>query len=345
MAELVELDGGTMQVWIIGDDGALAERLSRYLTVELRAGLPSEPGDHAIVVVGQPVPDEAFVRASAIVLVEPALQERDRVTRMLAAQMRPRLEVVANVSAVLRAERTWALILSLAFRIPHAAGGLSSSSPSTSDLVTHNPAGGSWLDLERPVPLFGRTIGFVGFSPMGWKMAELAGQYGMRPVYWAGPLLRELQVEIEGAALLSGAVESSFDDLLATSDIIVLDVCFSDATTRLIDAAELALMRPGALLVNTAHGRAIDEGALILALRAGRLGGVVLDRFNYEPLPSDSPLRGVERALLTPGIAVPSHDEVQERVAAHIASILGPTDGPQAVTRRVRHIRRRRAMS
>lgn len=324
-----------MQVWVVGDEsGELGSELARHLNVDVQAGRPDGPGNHIVVAAGRPVSEETLSLAHMIVLVEPDLVERDRVTRLLSGDSRPRLEVVANVAAGIRAERSWALVLSMAVGVQRAARAFAIQPVPQSDLVTGSPEGGSWVDVEHPTSLFGRTIGFVGFSPMGWRMAELAAQFGMRSIYWAEP--GASQIEIEGAALGAGATETAFDDLLASSDIIVLDVNYSDSTLRLIDSPELALMRPGAMLVNTAHGRAIDEGALIQSLRDGRLGAVALDRFNYEPLPNDSPLRGVDRTLLTPGISVPTAEDTLERTAAVIASALG-------TTRRVRHVRRRRS--
>lgn len=337
-------EDGVMQVWLVGDtNGQLALRLARHLSVEVHAGVPNSEGEHIVIVSGQPASDEALASAFSIVLVEPELAEKDRVTRLLAGQGQPRLEILTNVGAGIRAERSWSLVLSMAARIPEATTALAAQSITHSDLVTGNPSGESWLDLERPVSLFGGTIGFVGFTPMGWRMAELAAQLGMKPVYWPEPESRAMQIESEGAALRSGATEVGFADLLAMSDVIVLDVCYSDSSVRLIDSPELALMLPGAMLVNTAHGRAIDEGALIQALRDGRLGGVALDRFNYEPLPDDSPLRGFERALLTPGIAVPTDAEILDRTTVEVARTLSSSDAGPLSLRRVRHIRRRRA--
>ncbi len=333
-----------MQVWLVGDpNGQLAVRLTRHLSVEVRTGLPEEAGEHVVIVSGQPASDEALALARTIVLIEPELAEQDRVTRLLAGQSQPRLEIVSNIASGIRAERSWSLLLSLATRIPAAIKALATESSPRSDLVTGSAQGGSWLDLERPVSLFGHTIGFVGFTPVGWKMAEFAAQFRIRTVYWPEPEARATQFESEGAALRSGATKVDFDDLLAMSDIIVLDVCYSNRTTRLIDSPELALMRPDALLVNTAHGRAIDEGALLQALRDRRLGGAALDRFNYEPLPDDSPLRGFERVLLTPGIAVPTDTEVLDRTAVEVASILSLPDASSFAPRRVRHVRRRHA--
>jgi phosphoglycerate dehydrogenase-like enzyme len=202
-----------MQLWVVGDEqGKLGLQLARHLAIEVQSGAPDSVGNH-IVVVSQPAPEEVIKRARTLVLVEPELEDRDRLTRLLSGTDRPHLEIVANVGAGIRAERSWALLLAMAAGIPHAASALSTHPVPRSDLVTGSPPGGSWIDLDRPRSLFGHTIGFVGFSPMGWKMAELAAQVGMRPIYWPEP--GSSHIEIEGAALRSGAAESAFDVLLA----------------------------------------------------------------------------------------------------------------------------------
>lgn len=332
-----------MQVWLDEEvDGQLGVWLERYLAVELRSGLPDKPGEHVVIVSGCPVNEDALNNGRAVILVEPEQDESDRVIRLLAGSERPRLDIVSHVAPRMRAERTWSLVLALANRVPLAARQMRAGPVSRSDLTAADPSGGSWLDLERAIPLFGRTIAFIGFTPMAWTVADLAAQQGMFPIYWVDPGQDDSRVDTEGAALRSGAREVHFDHLFEGADVIVLDVPFSEESLRLIDTPELALMRPDALLVNAAHGRAIDEGALLQALRDGRLGGVALDRFNYEPLPDDSPLRDVERVLLTPGIVPPTVDEILERTAAEVAGLIGPDADRLALSRRVRHVRRRR---
>jgi (S)-sulfolactate dehydrogenase len=100
-----------------------------------------------------------------------------------------------------------------------------------------------------------------------------------------------------------GVRRSPLDELLATSDAVSLHVPLTPDTRNLIDAAALGRMRGGAVLVNAARGSVVDEAALAVALRAGRLGGAMLDVFETEPLPAGSVLEAVPNLILTPHIA------------------------------------------
>jgi D-3-phosphoglycerate dehydrogenase len=90
------------------------------------------------------------------------------------------------------------------------------------------------------------------------------------------------------------------DDVLRLSDVVSVHVKLTPESRGLLGARELGLMKPGALLVNTARGAIVDTAALVAALRAGRLGGAGLDVFDQEPLPADHPLLGCEQVVLTP---------------------------------------------
>jgi D-3-phosphoglycerate dehydrogenase len=93
------------------------------------------------------------------------------------------------------------------------------------------------------------------------------------------------------------------DELLATSDVLVVVVALGDETRGLLGADRLRLLPRGAVLVNAARGGIVDEAALLPMLDDGRLLGVALDVFETEPLPADSPLRTHERVLLSPHVA------------------------------------------
>jgi D-3-phosphoglycerate dehydrogenase len=109
----------------------------------------------------------------------------------------------------------------------------------------------------------------------------------------------------------------SIDALLRASDVITLHVALTDETHHLIDADRLKLMKPTAVLINTARGELVDESALADAVKEKRIGGAAIDVFAVEPLPADSPLRGLDRVILTPHLAA-STAEAQERVAMEI---------------------------
>ena len=95
---------------------------------------------------------------------------------------------------------------------------------------------------------------------------------------------------------------ATLPELLRAADVVSLHVGLNDQTRGLIGARELALMKPDAILVNTARGPVVDEAALIAALRERRIAGAGLDVFDMEPLPSDHPLRALDNVLATPHV-------------------------------------------
>ena len=115
----------------------------------------------------------------------------------------------------------------------------------------------------------------------------------MDVVAWSEHLTAERAAEV-GVHLVSKA------DLLATSDVVSIHLVLSKRTRGLLGAAELATMKPTALLVNTSRGPIVDHDALVDALRAGTIAGAGLDVFDVEPLPVDDPLRGLANTVLTP---------------------------------------------
>ena len=154
-------------------------------------------------------------------------------------------------------------------------------------------AGGtSPLPDYRGGELAGRTLGLVGLGHIGRAVAARAQAFGLRLLGWS---YRPIQVP--------GVTPVSLPQLFTESDIVSLHVPLTDDTRQLIDAAALAQMKPGALLINTARGGLIDEAALVRALQRGTLSGACLDVFAEEPLPADSPLRQLDNVILTPHTA------------------------------------------
>lgn len=154
--------------------------------------------------------------------------------------------------------------------------------------------------------LAGRTLGVVGVGRIGAAVARLGKALGMTVLGVkrtpAGVAPAELGCdELYGPDGL-GAV-------LPRSQFLVLVTPHTGETERLLGAAELALLPAGAVLVNIGRGALVDEGALVAALRAGRLGGAALDVFAAEPLPPDSPLWGLPNVLISPHSASTSDRE------------------------------------
>ncbi|KIQ10376.1 2-hydroxyacid dehydrogenase, partial [Rhodococcus sp. MEB064] len=153
--------------------------------------------------------------------------------------------------------------------------------------------------------LGGRTLGLVGFGNIARIVADIARGFGMRLTV-ADPFVDDSVVTAAGATLVS------FDDLVATSDVISLHVPLTDDTAHLVDADVLRRMRQGAILVNTSRGGLIDESALLDALTDGHLGGAALDVLSGESIDMKNPLpytalsdhnAGLDNLIITPHIA------------------------------------------
>jgi lactate dehydrogenase-like 2-hydroxyacid dehydrogenase len=143
------------------------------------------------------------------------------------------------------------------------------------------------LDLSA-----GATLGIVGYGRIGRAVARRARGFGMRLL--ATPTRSPLPPEDA-----DGVTFVELDELLTSSDVLTLHCPLTDATRHLIDDAALARMKSGALLVNTARGPIVDTGALLRALREGRIGGAALDVFEDEPA-VDPQLLELEQVVLTP---------------------------------------------
>lgn len=144
--------------------------------------------------------------------------------------------------------------------------------------------------------LIGRTVGIVGLGSTGRELAVRAQAFGMRVLGY-----RRQAVDVPGVDHLYAAERGdTLDELLQTSDFVVLATPLSDATRHLIGSRELALMKPSAVLVNMARGGVVDEAALIETMRRGGIAGAGLDVFEREPLPADSPLWDLPNVAITP---------------------------------------------
>jgi (S)-sulfolactate dehydrogenase len=183
-------------------------------------------------------------------------------------------------------------------------------------------AAGKWPrgPLSNGREVAGKALGVVGFGGIGRLTAQLARSLGMRVVAHDPQLPEDAAVWKEaGAACLPLAA------LLAGSDVVTLHVPLTAATRHLVGPAQLATMKPDAVLINTARGGVVDEAALAAALRGGRLGGAALDVFEQEPLPAGSPLAGCPNLILTPhvaGVTRESNARVSELIAGRVAAAL-----------------------
>ncbi|MTW16701.1 3-phosphoglycerate dehydrogenase [Rhodoplanes serenus] len=146
---------------------------------------------------------------------------------------------------------------------------------------------GTWKPLEG-LQLLGKTLGVVGLGGIGREVARIAAGLGMTVIAWNRTPRPEIAVP-----------QVALDELLARADVVSLNLTLSDETRGLIDARRLGLMKPGAILVNTARGALVDEAALIDALTSRRLAHAGLDVFHAEPLKADHPLARLDNVTLT----------------------------------------------
>ena len=190
------------------------------------------------------------------------------------------------------ADLAWALILAVARRLPEAAAAVRDGDWRTFEVTR-------WLGTG----LAGRTLGIVGMGRIGRAVARRGEAFGMDVIH---------------TSRSSGMV---IEDLLARADVVSLHCPLTEDTRGLIDAAALARMKPGALLINTARGPIVDTQALGAALRDGTIGGAGLDVTDPEPLPADHPLLTAPNLLVLPHVGSATVEARSAMTAIAVANL------------------------
>ncbi len=162
--------------------------------------------------------------------------------------------------------------------------------------------------------LHAKTLGILGLGRVGRHVCGIARAFGMRVLAWSPRLT-------DDAARAVGAERRELDSLLRESDVVSVHLALAPESRGLLDARRLALMKPSAVLVNTARGPIVDEAALVTALAERRIAGAGLDVFDAEPLPPGHPLGRLPNAVLTPHLGWPT-DEAYEAFADAAADVL-----------------------
>jgi D-3-phosphoglycerate dehydrogenase len=160
-------------------------------------------------------------------------------------------------------------------------------------MLNANVKAGNWAVRNgyEGIELNGKRLGVVGLGNIGARVAQLGQALGMRVIYWSRSA-RDERFEYR-----------DFDALLREADVISLHVALGDSTKGMFGARELALMKPAAILVNTARGALIDQQALAIALQEGRVGAFAADVLAQQPPDPNDPLLKSERVTLTPHVA------------------------------------------
>ena len=178
-----------------------------------------------------------------------------------------------------------------------------------------------WLTPQTE--LAGKTLGIIGFGSIGKAVGRLARAFGMEVLAY------NRSQSAEGRSI---GTYVDLDTLLQKSDIVSLHCPLFPETEGIINASAIAKMKDGAMLINTARGALVDEGALVQALNTGKLRGAALDVICQEPPEADNPLLSCKNCLITPHIAwapVESRQRLLDTVVENIRAFLAGT--PQNV--------------
>jgi len=231
--------------------------------------------------------------------------------------------IVTNTPGVLTettADLTWALIMSACRRIVEA------------DRYVRE---GKWKVAWGPRMLLGRdihksTLGIIGLGRIGGAVARRATGFSMRILYHS----RTRNDQTDEIERETGAENTDLETLLKESDIVTIHVPLNDDTRDMIAAKELAMMKPGTVLVNTSRGSIVDENALYHSLKSGHLGGAGLDVFRQEPVSIQNPLLQLPNVVVTPHVGsatIATRDRMAQICAENLIAALGGTVPPYVV--------------
>ena len=204
-------------------------------------------------------------------------------------------------------ELTWALILA-----------------SARNLVAENASlrGGGWQQMVGD-DMAGRTLGLLGLGNVGGAVAKIGAAFGMKVIAWSQNFTNERAADV-------GAIRVSKDELFQQADVLSIHLVLSDRTRGLVGAAELALMKPTARLINTSRGPIVVEAGLVAALTDKRIAGAAIDVFDQEPLPRDHPFRKLPNLLATPHIGYVSRGLYERFYRDKVANIRNWLDSQAA---------------
>jgi phosphoglycerate dehydrogenase-like enzyme len=271
---------------------------------ELAAALD---GIDAALVANEPLTADVLAQASRLRVIVRTGVGYDSIDVTAAARLGITVSTLPGVNANAVAEYTLGLLLAGARRLVQSARGV---------------ARGSW-PREDGHELRGSTLGLIGYGASARAVVPLARVFGMNVV-----CTTDVPVELRDP----GVRFAGLPELLSTSDYVSVHTALTERTRGLLDEVAFKQMKPTALLVNTARGPIVDEGALVAAVRAGEIAGAALDVVREEPLPPGSPLRGVD------GIVVYSHLAGQTAEARAAAGLRGAEELVAALAGRAQFV-------
>ena len=261
------------------------------------------PAEYLLGFIG-PLPDEAWATATRLRLVQLLSAGYDRFPIERARERGVPVAINGGANAVAVAEHAVMLLLAVYRRVTQL------------DRAVRR---GEWRAGTRGDvryhELGGKRVGLLGMGQIGQEVARRLAGFGVDLCYTD---VRRLPATQEAAL---GATFLPFEQLLASVDVLSLHLPLLPETRGIIGTRALALLRPGAVLINTARGELVDEAALAAALRSGRLLGAGLDVLGQEPPPTDHPLLTLDNVVLTPHTAGPTWESWPRRFANGYANI------------------------
>ena len=169
---------------------------------------------------------------------------------------------------------------------------------------------GGWA-FQPGVPLRGKVLGIVGYGNIGKPVGSYGKALGMKVLGWSRSLT-------DAKAEADGISKADLETLLRTADVVTVHLPLTPETTGMLGAKQIAWMKPGAMLINTARAAIVDQPAMIAALRSRQLAMAGLDVFDQEPLPRDHPLLALPNVVMTPHIGYVTEQSLNGMYSAMI---------------------------
>ena len=289
----------------ISDKGVDALRSSPEISVDVNTGLKPEEllkiiGDyHGLVVRSETkVTAEVFAAAKNLKAIGRAGVGVDNIDRAAATDHGVVVMNTPSGNTISTAEHAFALMLSLARNIGQAHSSM---------------IAGRWdRKTLQGVEMCGKRLAILGMGRIGTEFAKRAQAFGMTVVAY-DPFLTTARAQSLKVELAESAAEA-----LTGADVVTLHIPLTPDTQHILNTDRIALMNPGALVVNCARGGLVDEAAAKASIDAGHLGGIALDVYEVEPPPADFPLFSSKKAVFTPHLGA-STAEAQENVGIEVA--------------------------
>lgn len=301
---------------------AALERLKEYpdIAVDVKTGLTREQllevmpdYDGLIVRSGTQVTADVLAAGKQLRVVGRAGVGIDNIDVKAASMHGVVVMNTPGANSMATAELTLALMLAVSRNIPQSHASLKAGEWRRSDFVG--------------TQLYHKVLGIIGFGRVGKLVAERAKAFGMDVIVFDPAALEETARDL-------GVLLVDMDDLLAQSDYVTLHAALTPDTNKLINANTIRQMKDGAVLINAARGKLVDETELADALKSGKLAAAAVDVYSSEPPPADHPLIGLPNVVHVPHLGASTREaerDVGIQIVGQVVSALRGTDFTYAV--------------